>query len=172
MECHPNVFTTLDVCMVGKNIFRISPHSEDVLVFPNTLNLIPPHKYYLRTDLVQGVRGTRLPGTGSPLLPEAACGRSLLEVGLVVVLTLWKRTITKLAHVGSWHANLLKLWPPPTQATLRDHKSLPLFWILYFLWVLTSPRHLDINAQIGLRGLRWILLSLAVRSFDSAGYKK
>lgn len=63
---------TLDVCMVGKKNFRISPYSDDLLFFPNTLNLIPSHKYYLRTDLGQGEGGTHLPGTGCLLLPEAA----------------------------------------------------------------------------------------------------
>lgn len=52
MECHPNVFMTLDVCMVGKEKIRISPYSDDLLFFPNTLNLILSQKHYLRTDLV------------------------------------------------------------------------------------------------------------------------
>ena len=72
MECHPNVFMTLDVCRAGKKKkkkIRISPYSDDLEFFPNTLNLIPAHKYYWKTDLVQGEGGSCLPGIGS-LLPE------------------------------------------------------------------------------------------------------
>ena len=65
---------TLDVCRAGKKKkkIRISPYSDDLVFFPNTVNLIPAHKYYWKTDLVQGVGGSCLAGTGSLLQETTA----------------------------------------------------------------------------------------------------
>lgn len=135
-------------------------YSDDLLLFPNTVNLIPSYKYYLRRALAQGV--------GGPPAAETARSGSVLKLGWLLSCH-FERVSAKLAHMGREHADFLRVCPP-THSILRvpeaseellvqDQKSFLLSLSL------NKPRKMS-------RGLRWTHLSIALRSFNSVEQKK
>lgn len=144
-------------CMAGKRIFRISPYSDDLLFFSNTLKWIPSHKYCLRTDLVQGAGGAACPAVYCQTEPAAghhsswamrcpaALKRGTLQTGSHRKPACW------LLDSPSPTIHSILRAAEATEESVQDHKAFLLFWdklsSFYFLSVLTSLPHLDITAK-------------------------
>lgn len=115
---------------------RINLYSDDLLFFPNTLNLTPSHKYYLRTDLLQGVGGTACRHWQSTSARERPAADHYWKLGWLLTGHFEKGYSSKSAHIGREHADLWNLCSPTpsilrvaeaSEELVEDHKSFLLF---------------------------------------------
>lgn len=112
----------------------INLYSDDLLFFPNTLNLIPSHKHDLRTDLLQGVGGTACQQRQATAAGERPAADHCWQLGWLLSRHLEEGCSPKRAHTGrSMLTSGISVLPPTLfQGLLRPVKSEWMITSLFF----------------------------------------